>query len=269
MGVLNVTPDSFSDGGLHLAPDDAVAHGRMMFDAGASIVDVGGESTRPGAVPVPPDEELRRVLPVVEALAEIGSVSIDTRHAEVARAAVGAGAVVINDVAASLGELAAELGVGWVAMHMAGEPATMQDAPHYDDVVGEVLDFVVERAEAATRAGVSQVWIDPGFGFGKTADHNLVLLAELDRFVATGFPVLVGLSRKRTMGDLTLASDRRVDPHAAPVGPTDRLESSLAAATWAMTQGVSMVRAHDVRAHVHAAAVVAGSIEPKVTTGAA
>lgn len=269
MGVLNVTPDSFSDGGRHAGVADAVAFGRRLFDEGAAIVDVGGESTRPGAEPVALDEELRRVIPVVEALAEVGPISIDTRHDAVARAAVAAGASVINDVGASLGGVAADLGVGWVAMHMLGAPSTMQQAPHYDDVVAEVLDFVVARAHAALEAGVSQVWIDPGFGFGKNATHNLALLAHLDRFVATGVPVLVGLSRKHTMELLTTASDRRVAP-AAPEAPTsDRLEASLAAATWAMTQGVAVVRAHDVRPHVHAAAVIAGEIRPKVTTGAA
>lgn len=269
MGVLNVTPDSFSDGGRFSSAADAVACGRQMFDDGAAFVDVGGESTRPGAAPVPPDEELRRVLPVVEALVGCGPVSIDTRHEVVARAAVAAGATVINDVSSSLGEVAADLGVGWVAMHMAGLPATMQDAPHYRDVVSEVLDFVLERAEAARLAGVARVWIDPGFGFGKTVDHNLTLLAALDRFVSTGLPVLVGLSRKQTMGQLTLSSDRRVNQAVESIEPADRLEASLAAATWAMEMGVSMVRAHDVRPHVHAAQVVAGSIQQNAMTGAA
>lgn len=269
MGVLNVTPDSFSDGGQFLDTAAAVAHGRQLFDDGAAIVDVGGESTRPGATPVSVEDELARVIPVVEALASIGRVSIDTRHTEVARAAVEAGATIINDVSASLDALAAELGVGWVVMHMAGTPATMQDDPHYDDVVDEVLDFVVTRARAGLAAGVREVWIDPGFGFGKTAAHNLALAGAIDRFVGTGLPVMVGFSRKHTMGLLTTASDRRVDPAAPEAPPNDRLEASLAAATWAMLHGVALVRAHDVRSHVHAAEVIAGEIRPKVTTGAA
>src|SRR5215207_8728037 len=183
MGILNVTPDSFSDGGRFLDPEVAIDHGRAMVREGAAIVDVGGESTRPGAEPVETAEELRRVVPVVEALARELRVSIDTTKPEIARAAVAAGATLVNDVSASLGGLAAELGVGWVAMHMQGEPRTMQAAPHYDDVVDEVLAFLVGRAEAAQRAGVEEVWIDPGIGFGKTAAHNLSLLRHLNRFV--------------------------------------------------------------------------------------
>ena len=257
MGVVNVTPDSFSDGGRFADHHAAVAHGLALGDEGADWVDVGGESTRPGAQPVPEAEELRRVVPVVESLAAAGlAVSIDTRKVAVARAAVGAGATLLNDVGARLGAVAADLGVAWAAMHAQGEPATMQDAPRYRDVVTEVRDELVARADAARAAGVPQVWIDPGIGFGKTAAHNLQLLARLEELVAAGYPVLVGTSRKGFLGELLGASDGRDGP-----APTDdRLEGSLATATWAMACGVRMVRVHDVRATVHAAQVVGGEI---------
>jgi dihydropteroate synthase len=263
MGVLNVTPDSFSDGGRYQSLDAALAHAQDMIDEGAAIIDVGGESTRPGATPVSAAEEIARVVPVVEHLAGRCRISIDTRHAEVARAAVASGATIVNDVGASLAPVAAELGVTWLAMHMLGEPATMQQAPRYDYVVAEVRAFLVERATAALDLGVPEVWIDPGFGFGKTAEHNLALLGAIGELVATGFPVAVGLSRKSTMGALSASSDRRVGlaVDTTTVGPLDRLESSVAAATWAMQQGAAVIRAHDVRPHVHAAAVVAGTIE--------
>jgi len=247
MGVLNVTPDSFSDGGQWLERDVAIARGLELFTEGADIVDVGGESTRPGAVGVGVEEELARVVPVIEALARYGRVSVDTRKAAVAEAAVEAGATLVNDVSASLQQVAADLGVGWVAMHMQGEPASMQDDPRYDDVVAEVRDFLVERAARAKAAGVAEVWIDPGIGFGKTLEHNLALLRHLDALVATGHPVLVGTSRKGFLGRLT---------GGAPAG--DRLEASLATATWAMAQGAGMVRVHDVGPTVQAARVVAG-----------
>jgi dihydropteroate synthase len=254
MGILNVTPDSFSDGGRYVDPARAVDHARRMVAEGASIIDVGGESTRPGAAPVPAAEEERRVLPVVEALAADGiRVSIDTTKASVARAACGAGATLVNDVSASLAEVAAGCGVGWVAMHRQGTPATMQDAPHYDDVVSEVAEFLVARAEAGRAAGVNEIWIDPGIGFGKTDGHNLTLLAHLDRLVDTGWPVVVGTSRKGLLGRLLATSDGTVEP--APVD--DRLVGSLATATWAMARGVQMIRAHDVLPTVQAAAVVA------------
>ena len=257
MGVINATPDSFSDGGQLADAEAAIAHGRNLLADGADWLDVGGESTRPGAAPVPEAEELRRVIPVVEALAAEGArVSIDTRKAAVARAAVAAGATLLNDVGAEQGALAAELGVAWAGMHLQGEPATMQDDPRYDDVVAEVLEELVAKADAARAAGVAEVWIDPGIGFGKTFDHNLALLAHLDAFVATGHPVLIGTSRKGFLGRLLGASDGRPDP--APVD--DRLEGSLATATWAMATGVRMVRAHDVRATAHAALVIGGHI---------
>lgn len=270
MGVVNATPDSFSDGGAALDPADAAAAAAEMVAAGAAFVDVGGESTRPGATPVEPSEELRRVVPVLEAVVPVvtaagARVSIDTRHAEVARRAVELGASLINDISATLWPVAAETGAGWVAMHMKGTPATMAQAARYDDVVDEVRAFLVERATTASEAGVGEVWIDPGFGFGKDADHNLELLAHLDVIVAEGWDVLVGLSRKRTQGLLTTASDARVGLRAPDdIVPTDdRLESSLATATWAMHKGAKMVRAHDVRPHVHAAQVVAGRIEQR------
>jgi dihydropteroate synthase len=253
MGIVNVTPDSFSDGGRYLDPERAVAHGLELLADGASVLDVGGESTRPGATTVGVDEELRRVLPVVEALSAHARVSIDTRKAEVARAAVAAGATLVNDVSAELWPVAAELGVGWVAMHMRGEPGTMQDAPAYGDVVAEVCAFLEERATLADKAGVPEIWVDPGFGFGKSAEHNLTLLAHLDRVVDLGWPVLVGTSRKATLGRILADSDGSVDP----VPPDDRLAGSIATEVWAMQHGAAMVRAHDVRAAVQASKVVA------------
>ncbi len=259
MGILNVTPDSFSDGGRWFEHDAAVSRGLEMADEGADVVDVGGESTRPGAETVPEAEEMRRVLPVIEALAGRVRVSVDTRRAAVAEAAVAAGATLVNDVSASLWEIAASLGVGWVAMHMQGEPATMQRDPRYGSVVGEVRDFLLDRAERAERAGVGEVWIDPGIGFGKTAAHNLALLAHLDELVATGHPVLVGTSRKGFLGALLGRSDGTEGP-----APTDdRLEGSLATGTWALACGVAMLRVHDVRAAHHAVRVVAGEIESR------
>jgi dihydropteroate synthase len=253
MGVLNVTPDSFSDGGRFLDPADAIAHGLRLVADGADVIDVGGESTRPGAEPVDPVEERARVVPVIRALAPHVRVSVDTRHAEVAEAAVDAGATLVNDISATLHEVAAAHRVGWVAMHMQGDPRTMQEDPHYDDVVADVRDHLVERAERARDAGVDEVWVDPGIGFGKDLGHNLELLAHIDALVATGWPVVVGTSRKWFLGRLLAASDG-----AAETIPTDdRLEGSLATATWAMAQGVRMVRVHDVRPTVHAAKVVA------------
>jgi dihydropteroate synthase len=246
MGVLNVTPDSFSDGGRWLDAGAAVAHGLQMVEEGADVIDVGGESTRPGAEPVPTDEELRRVLPVVEALAPHTRVSIDTRKAEVAREALAAGASLLNDVSATLAPVAKAAGAGWVAMHMQGDPRTMQQEPTYDDVVAEVRQFLVERAEAA--AGLDEVWIDPGIGFGKTMEHNLALLAHLDTLVATGYPVVVGTSRKSFLGRLT----GNAEPH-------DRVEASVATAAWALAQGAAMVRVHDVAPTVAAARLLEGT----------
>jgi dihydropteroate synthase len=257
MGVVNVTPDSFSDGGRWGTPTDAIEHGRALAAEGADWIDVGGESTRPGAEPVAEAVELERVLPVVEQLAADGfRVSIDTRKAAVARAAAAAGASLINDVSASLDDVAAELGVPWAAMHAQGDPRTMQDAPRYVDVVAEVHAFLVERAEQALAKGVPEVWIDPGIGFGKTLEHNLALLGALDDLVATGHPVLVGTSRKAFLGTLLGRSDG-ID---GPTAVDDRLEGSLATATWAMACGARMVRVHDVRTARQAAAVIGGAI---------
>lgn len=250
MGILNVTPDSFSDGGAWFERDRAVQRGRQMIDEGADIVDVGGESTRPGAESVSAEEELARVVPVIEALAGEVRISVDTTKEVVAEAAADAGATLINDVSASLWPVAARRRVGWVAMHRQGTPATMQRAPRYDDVVREVSEVLVDRAQRATASGVEEVWIDPGIGFGKDLDHNLALLASLDELVATGYPVVVGTSRKSFLGRLDPASDGT----PAPVG--DRLAGSLATATWSMRQGVRMVRVHDVAPTVHAAVLV-------------
>ena len=228
-----------------------------MIADGADIVDIGGESTRPGARPVPEAEELRRVLPVIEGLAGSGvPVSIDTRKAAVARAAVGAGATIINDVSATLWPVAAELGVGWVAMHMPADPAVMQAYARYDDVVAEVTEYLVERASAARSAGVSQVWIDPGLGFGKSGDHNLVLLRHLDVLVGTGFPVMIGASRKSFLGRLAPQPDGTSAP------PLDRLEASIAITAWAVLQGVDIVRVHDVAPAVEAVRLAAPSGPP-------
>lgn len=260
MGVLNVTPDSFSDGGRFFGHEAAIAQGRRLVAEGAHWVDVGGESTRPGADPVPADEELRRVVPVVEALAATGAyVSVDTRKPEVAEAAVAAGARMINDVTATLGEVAAASGAAFVAMHMQGEPRTMQAEPHYDDVVAEVRDALVARAEEAVAAGVTEVWIDPGIGFGKTFEHNLDLLANLDVLVATGYPVLVGTSRKTTLGRLAA----RADGTDAVPPPGDRLAGSVATAAWAFLSGAAMVRAHEVAATVRAAEAAASVREDR------
>jgi dihydropteroate synthase len=249
VGIVNVTPDSFSDGGEHASLEDAVAHGLRLAEEGADALDVGGDSTRPGAAEVPLDEELRRVIPVVTQLAaETGlPVSIDTSKPEVMRAAVAAGAGIINDVYAlrrdGALEAAAELGVPVVLMHMLGEPRSMQDDPRYDDVVAEVHRFLAERIFAAEMAGIAKknLVVDPGFGFGKNREHNLLLLAQLQRFTELGVPVLAGLSRKRMIGDLT----GRTDPH-------ERVHGSVAAHLIAAQRGALLLRVHDVAATVDA-----------------
>ena len=248
MGIVNVTPDSFSDGGVHFAPADAVAAARRMAADGAAIVDVGGESTRPGSGGVSLDEELRRVVPVLEEVAGELPVSIDTAKAEVARRALELGAVMVNDVTAfradpALADVAAEHGAYVCLMHMQGEPRTMQDAPHYDDVVSEVASFLEERVSFAVSRGVREdhICVDPGFGFGKTLDHNLELLRHLGAIVAIGRPVLVGISRKSSL--------RRI------AGTEELLSASLAAAVAAYERGAAMLRVHDVREHVEALAV--------------
>jgi dihydropteroate synthase len=252
MGVTNVTPDSFSDGGRLLAPDAALAHARRLIADGAHILDVGGESTRPGAAPVPEAEEIARVVPLIRAIrAETAvPISIDTMKPAVARAAVAAGATLWNDVAAlryapDALDTAAELGCEVVLMHMQGEPATMQAEPRYRDVVAEVASFLASRAEAAIAAGVARerIWLDPGLGFGKhMLDHNLPLLAHLDAIVALGFPVLLGASRKSFIS--------AVDGGGRD--PDQRLGGSIAAALAGAAAGVAAVRVHDVRETVQA-----------------
>lgn len=256
MGIVNVTPDSFSDGGRLETVETAVAHGLGLVEQGADVLDIGGESTRPGADPVSEAEEIARVVPVIEDLraAWPGPISIDTMKPGVARAAVAAGATMWNDVTA-LGfapdspATAAELGCDVVLMHMQGEPRTMQADPRYDDVVAEVAAWLAARAGAAMAAGVARdrLRLDPGLGFGKTAAHNLALTAHLDRIVALGFPVLYGASRKRTI--------QSVDPTATD--PADRLGGSLALALEAARKGAAIVRVHDVRETVQALAVQA------------
>jgi dihydropteroate synthase len=253
MGVLNVTPDSFYDGGRWQDGAAAVAKGCQMVDDGADIIDVGGESTRPNASPVDEETELRRVVPVVRELAqEVGDrarISVDTRKRTVAEAALDAGASIINDVSASLARVAAEGGAAWVAMHMRGEPTDMMRQADYVDVVAEVKAYLVQKAEHAASLGVTEIWLDPGIGFAKTTRHNLALLAHLDELVATGWPVAVGLSRKRFTGVVAGS-----ESYPAPL--EERLEGSLAGAVWAMAHGVGMVRAHDVKATADAAKLV-------------
>jgi dihydropteroate synthase len=256
MGIVNVTPDSFSDGGEHADPAAAIAHGVQLAAEGASVIDVGGESSRPGALPVDEATELERVIPVIVGLrAALGDqvrLSIDTQKAAVARAACTAGASLINDVSATLAPVAASCGAGYVVMHRKGDSRVMQNAPRYDDVVAEVAQFLREGAKAAAAAGVREIWLDPGIGFGKTAVHNWRLIAHLRTFVDLGHPVLVGASRKNFLG-LALEASDGVD--FVPLD--DRREASLTVATWAMAQGVQMIRAHDVRMTVQAARVVA------------
>ena len=251
MGVVNVTPDSFSDGGDFADPAAAIAHGLRLRAEGADIVDVGGESTRPGAAPLDPAEEARRVVPVVAALARAGIVvSVDTRRAVVMRAALAAGAVIVNDITALAddGAIAAvrEAGASAVLMHMQGEPGTMQREPRYADVVGEVLALLAARVDACVAGGIARerIAIDPGIGFGKTVAHNVALLAATRRFVATGLPVLIGVSRKSFIARLS-----------AGEAPKERLPGSLAAALFAAAQGAAILRVHDVAATRQALAV--------------
>jgi dihydropteroate synthase len=268
MGIVNITPDSFSDGGRFADSQAAIDHGRQLRAEGATILDIGGESSRPGADTVPVEEELARVVPVVEGLAGVAPLAIDTRKPEVARAAVAAGASMINDVSATLAEVAAELSVPYVVMHMQGNPQTMQNQPTYTNVVDEVLAFLVGEAERAVALGVPEVWIDPGVGFGKTLEHNMSLLKATARFVASGFPVLVGASRKSFVGKVLGHSDAgtwgdAIDTAAAthPSVPTDqRLEGSVAVATWAVTAGAHAVRVHDVRPTAQAVRVISETI---------
>ena len=249
MGVLNVTPDSFSDGGLFVHPEAALRQGAAMAADGAAIVDVGGESTRPGSDPVSIDQETARVVPVVEALhgSISAHISVDTSKAEVARRALAAGAAIVNDVTAlrgdpTMAEVVAEAGCPVCLMHMLGEPRTMQEDPRYDDVVGEVLRFLEERLAFALAAGVreEQVLLDPGIGFGKTLEHNLLLLRHLERFVALGRPVVLGTSRKRFLGAILDAE------------PQERLFGTVATTVMGAQAGAAVFRVHDVRPNVEA-----------------
>jgi dihydropteroate synthase len=266
MGVVNVTPDSFSDGGAWLAPDAAIAHGRDLVAQGAAILDVGGESTRPGADPVSAGEELRRVLPVLEGLAGTGArLSIDTSKARVAAAALDAGASIVNDVTALRGDpemaaLVAERGCDCCLMHMLGEPRTMQRAPAYDDVMAEVKAFLAARLRFAVGRGIApeRLWVDPGIGFGKTVDHNLELLQRLDELLELGRPIVVGTSRKSFLGTI------------AGRGPGERVPGTIATNVLALARGASVFRVHDVAEACDALAVAAATLRgrwaPATTT---
>ena len=267
MGIVNVTPDSFSDGGAHDNLDAAVAHGLRLAEEGADVLDIGGESTRPGADEVSVEEELRRVIPVIERLGRETAlpISVDTSKPEVMRAAVAAGAGLINDVYAlrrdGALDAASALGVPVVLMHMQGEPRSMQAAPQYDDVVAEVHRFLAERIFAAEMAGITKkrIVVDPGFGFGKTLEHNLILLAQLQRFAELGVPVLAGLSRKKSIGELTGRADAR-----------ERVHGSVAAHLIAAQRGARLLRVHDVAATVDALKVweaVAAQAMPRRASG--
>jgi dihydropteroate synthase len=255
MGVVNVTPDSFSDGGLYLDPEAAMAHGRELAAAGAEILDVGGESTRPGAEPVAAEEELRRVVPVIQGLSDSDcEISVDTSKASVAAAALDAGATIANDVTALRGDpemasVCAERDATVVLMHMLGEPRTMQRDPRYGDVVAEVKRFLSERLEAAVAAGIAEerIWLDPGIGFGKTAAHNMELLRRLGELHELGRPLVVGTSRKSFIG--------KVDGSAAD----DRLGGTIASSVLAAAEGAAVLRVHDV-AEVRQALAVAAAI---------
>jgi len=254
MGILNVTPDSFSDGGAHDDPAAALAHGLRLIAEGAHILDVGGESTRPGSDAVPEAAELSRVRPIVMRFASDGTVpvSVDTRHASVAEACVAAGASIINDVSGfrdpAMVEVAAGCEAGLVVMHMLGEPKTMQAEPRYEDVVNEVTGYLIAQATVLEAAGVSRdrIALDPGIGFGKTVEHNVALLQGLPQLASFGYPVLVGVSRKRFIGELTGVPE-----------PVDRVPGSVAAACYAAEHGAHILRVHDVAETLQALKVVA------------
>jgi dihydropteroate synthase len=256
MGIVNVTPDSFSDGGLFLDAEAAIAHGRELLAEGADILDIGGESTRPGAAPVDAGEEARRVIPVIEALAAGGArISIDTTKADVARQALAAGATIVNDVSAlrfdpAIAEATAEAGATCVLMHMLGEPRTMQDDPRYDEVVSDVKAFLEERLAFAVGEGIPEekIWLDPGIGFGKTLEHNLELINRLDEIVAIGRPVVFGASRKSFLGKLT---GRQVD---------ERLAGTIAVNIIAYERGARVFRVHDVLPTVDALTVATATV---------
>ena len=279
MGILNLTPDSFSDGGLYTDTGQAVRHGLAMAEQGADLIDAGGESTRPGAKRIGADEQINRVVPVIRALRQrlderhpAVPISIDTTRADVAEAAVRAGAAVLNDISAGREDprmlgLAAEHGLPIVLMHMRGEPGTMQDRPHYEDVVAEVRDFLLERAEAALSAGVDRrrIVLDPGIGFGKTAEHNLALLRALGEFVATGYPILIGASRKRFLAGFG-------PPEASGSTATrekinDRLGGTCAVTAYGAMAGVKLFRVHDVAPNRQAAGLARALKAPETGSG--
>jgi dihydropteroate synthase len=274
MGVVNVTPDSFSDGGSFLEADAAIAHARELVEQGADILDVGGESTRPGAEPVSADEELRRVLPVLEGIDAAGlvaQVSIDTSKAPVARAAIAAGAAIVNDVSAlradpEMVEVVAESGVDCCLMHMLGEPRTMQREPRYGNVVDDVKAFLEQRLGFAVAAGVKEerMMLDPGIGFGKTTAHNLELLARLGELVALGRPVLVGTSRKTFLGRIIAQSSGMSEP----VDAAGRLPGTIATNVLALERGASVFRVHDVAPVRDALAVAAATLGERWTARA-
>ena len=259
MGIVNVTPDSFSDGGQFLDPDSAVEHGLQLAEEGAEILDVGGASTRPGADPVPVEAELERALPVVERLAAAGRrVSIDTTKHEVAAAALAAGATLVNDVSAfrfapEIAGLVADAGADCCLVHMRGDPRTMQSQARYDDVVADVKAFLEERLAAAVAAGIAEerVWLDPGIGFGKTAEHNLELLRRLDELVAIGRPVVIGTSRKSFLGKLVGGRE-----------PEQRLPGTIATNVMALERGATVFRVHDVAPVADALAIAAATFGP-------
>ncbi len=265
MGVVNVTPDSFSDGGRYLDAQAAIAHGLELETEGATILDVGGESTRPGAAPVSESEELRRVLPVIEGLIERGTrarISIDTSKAAVAARALEAGASLVNDVTALRGDpemagVVAQAGAGCCLMHMLGDPRTMQDDPHYEDVVGDIKAFLRERMGFAIQAGIAEarILLDPGIGFGKTLEHNLELLRRLSEFLDLGRPLVIGTSRKSFLGRLTGRDS-----------PDDRVAGTVATNVLAYERGARVFRVHDVAPVYDALAVTAATVSPRWTT---
>jgi dihydropteroate synthase len=261
MGIVNVTPDSFSDGGLWLDPEKAIAHARAIVDDGAGILDIGGESTRPGSLPVATDEQLRRVVPVLEGLSGIGArLSIDTTKAAVAEAALDRGADIVNDVTAlrddpDLAGVVADRGCTVCLMHMLGEPRTMQEDPHYDDVVDDVRAFLEERLRSAVDAGIAEekVWLDPGIGFGKTVDHNLQLLQRLEELTTLGRPIVVGTSRKGFIGTIT---GQQVE---------GRVPGTIATNVLALANGAEVFRVHDVAAVAQALAVAGATLRGRWT----
>lgn len=250
MGVLNVTPDSFYDGGRHSSPETAIQHARQLISEGADILDIGGESTRPGSEPVSPEEELSRVIPVIEAISSESdiAISIDTFKAAVAQEALQSGAHIVNDISGmrfdtQMPGVVAQAGAGVVLMHIQGTPKTMQQNPHYEDVVFEVREYLAGCAELARQAGIYEhsIWLDPGIGFGKTVEHNLQLLRHLEELRSLGYPLLVGTSRKSFIGKIL-----------GDLPPEERLEGTLATLALAVREGASVVRVHDVRAAVRA-----------------